>query len=1317
MKLNPVDADKVAQTNGDYTVNSAFNKLIDYIKLDVEKGDMQMFVEAMTDFKNRDEWAARHKQILDDFDNNKQAYIKSALDAFDQKRVSDEMLNELYENGLFFDLKELDALLEEGVMPDEIFNINDNSIASEEQLKQAQEIIGKYVSKLKNLNLISSDKGFSLLNKRRTDDTRTTSEIMESYGLTYDSEIDLSSSEGLDFLAAMMDAQMTTQADDVILVHFMESNYPLTIKFSEQQDRPIDIEDNVITIDLRYAGSEYNGTEFTGFEQLVVRAISQKIIYDNVSAGEYGPLLQQIMSEVKEYLKERIPVNAIPFLNNPEAFLVEVLNNAELQLMLKDMNLSTALDNTPAWDDLSAAIGITLQEQFNGKALQKILGVAKEVLEPKTNADTGASVQSVPVSETVVAGDQASDDQSMAEDQAVEPEAQGEETSQEDQVSRLKDELQSAYRELQQINAEKESAGFLRKRSLNRKALSVGVKINKLLDQIQELETEMEDQVNEYAPYTSPTAQPLPAYSNNATTDVFGNELMTPQTPWKEMAPELKEELVAAYTEGERSSKTIDRATLTELLNDLQTDPELQAIVKKYNDDLTSESEKRFNEDAMLKLKQQRASRQRMPKKGSKQKRTFTSLEHLSRMFKNEPVEVSLLTEEEATDILRKINETRNTAIPYTTADIVAYIQEKKLTAEIKKQKKTFRKQGKERIERMARERKIKENLNTVIGEIRTKTVTVDGKTMKLKMAVSMDLLGYLAQRHSKVFASDNFQEEFDRLMDQVFQTTGEIKKYLSEIDFTTTSPETVFVSYMAAGTLYPDAVKAFNTALMKADIPLVIKSNRRSGTVSYKLTNVKRKLSAEKAKPKAKQQRDYETLGDYLDSGLSSDLTDLTKKVLLARIIRDKGLSQALVDKYAANNYKADSRKSFIKPKGLLSFDSVDTYLGDYLISNEGGFLSPEDVRFVGDEAVFLDLLTRYSTVNKMLEGVAKEAKEYLQSLNEEETGDLPQGSQDESDFVDFVDYLNSAEGSTYVGEMLRQEDEYYRSVEYKIENGLYNGSYETLSPEQKLLYNKAVTQELYDQSEISLQQALTEMNALEAELVELQRSSAYQTKDQDALDRETEINETLAFYQDLIAGLTKDATVETKSFDDLLGEPTAIAKESAVVMNMIPRGAKSYEIVAVASRLLKESGASFERVVSARLLGQGFNVNESQKISLDRAFNNAVSRMIGQNPYVIMAGVPYRMSGVSGTSIKMVDMSGSEKTFTLNEIERDFEKMGVPGDIIPTSVVNPVVNVNQIPYIKETYLQILNTFDSAQISDEESVIRSLKDHLKTCT
>lgn len=1274
LNLNSIDLEKVKDGSVDQ-VSKTFDKILDYVILNEEKGNYESFIDALSSFEQRDRYAEMKKEFYKEFDSNKEYHINSALKAFEEKQVSDEMLNELYSNGLFFNLTELDDLLSSGEMPEEIYDVVSGKLADKEQRIKAQTILKQYVSKLKNLELLEKDSMTSdKIGRRYVSDNRIVQDLINQFP-QIETPFNLSSIEGELFIESLFNSPYLTGVDELLLSKFIPSLSDYTLNFVTDLDAPIEITDTEITIDLRYASSEYVASKNISFESLLTRAFTQ--VYVSKLTSSNLTIVNQAMLEIKELLKSKLVVSELPFLNDPISFINEALNNSGFQKLLSDITLSTTFDSQlGTWEELHSELTSLLKLEFEGKALSKVLNIIDQVFEGSLTEE--------------------SSDLNEVETAIENPEFEPEQTSP-DKTTSLQQKQSSLYAELIEVNKSLSSPNLKRreKKRLQQKQISIGVELNKIQDQL--------DLVNENPALVSEvkfSKSELPTFDYTPMYDSFDNLMVQSSTSWKDLPIELK--TLFAKIHSQKSVELLTREDVIEIISEMQENPIFLEHISEYNQKITAASEKEFNANAISKNRlavKERVEKEKSRKR-NKPRKEFTSLENIQRMIPD--VDLSILSEKEATQLLKQFTETKNTLTPFSVSDIISYVNDKKNKQSLRSEKKN-----------LARQQIARKNSESLpIGKVRIPQ-QVGNTTRYVKVVINDSVISYLQYRYPNSFfikSSEDFKKDiYDKLLDY-YNESENLKQYLKGVT-DLENPVNIFTDLLISKRLTPKAAELLNKKYAELNIPYAVKKTT-SKEYGFKLVYVKRKASTIKRAPLTPVQRNLEVIYDYLNMSPSFS-SDLTKRALIAFAFSNKKLSPGLVSLIGNGNYAASSRKAFVSDSGIDSRDAfAETATADFTVDDfsNTGFVYPDQVAELQD--YLDDLLIEYSTPSKLIKGVSDEIRLMFDSVsndNFEVTG--PQS-------YDLLDYFSTEEGQQDLTDQLNLQSSYYNTLEFQIETGQYKGLYSELTDSQKALYDLAASNGVYNEA-YSLDYLLNELNNTKRKLVDLRRSEAYINGNQESINNEFELLADISNYETLIESLTETEILDSPiSPDSFIIEKTEMDLEIERISKQLPINYDSFKLVEVLTNVLdKQNPSLFTAIAVLKLTYNSYNISESQeKLLVNKVLQKINLPFNKQQPLLIKNEI-HILQSINKTEVVLKKLDGELVKLTLPYFANSFVKTLTSGETLDNSGVDPIVSLGEIAYIKTSFLDILNNFDTIQFeSNESTLIDKINEHLKTC-
>jgi len=315
-------------------LKAGYDKIFDYHNLEIESEYLNQYADILNTTSGGDKWRTARAELLKKLEQNKEQYIKDALEEFDKRQVSDEMLTKLKEAGVFFDLNELDELINNGVMPSEIYNLATDEIvpATTEQYNAAVDIIKSYYKKLTGKKIKGSAK--NKFGRKYANDKRTLSKLLSDYSIKMGGVIDFSK-KGSAFIDKLLNSDKITPIDKEILLAIKDSN--AKIKFVNNNPLPVTVNNGVYEVDLRYAAADYEGSSFS-FENLILTALVQNQVFENLKTNDdlYHTARRAMEQAKAEFLKQYpgADISQIDAFSKVEVFLSEALNDPFFQQIL-----------------------------------------------------------------------------------------------------------------------------------------------------------------------------------------------------------------------------------------------------------------------------------------------------------------------------------------------------------------------------------------------------------------------------------------------------------------------------------------------------------------------------------------------------------------------------------------------------------------------------------------------------------------------------------------------------------------------------------------------------------------------------------------------------------------------------------------------------------------------------------------------------------------------------------------------------------------------------------------------------------------------
>ena len=377
---------EVANENAQEEISrKQFDQIFDFIMLEKQQGEFIKHGKTLLTDSGGAEFVNSNKDMLTRLEENKKEHIKNSLIEFSKLQTSNEMLKELYDAGVFFDMRYLDDLLSNRVMPSELIDLVTNETANAEKTKLATEIVSKYIKRLTGKPLIKSGIKKNSQGRKLKQDKRTVAGILRQYGIKLNSNINLSSKAGLKLInrLAAQDNKFLTPLDREILLKVVEQE--ATIRFVDDQTLPIQIDEaGIISIDVRFAGEDYANSAFS-IENLMVTALTQnKILNDLIEDDDLFLQARDAMRQAKKYYARLYPkenVDEILAFNSVDVFLSEALNDIGFQALLQTIEDKIQPTKKSLWSSLKTGSESIIEKKFENKLVNRVFNIAAKAID------------------------------------------------------------------------------------------------------------------------------------------------------------------------------------------------------------------------------------------------------------------------------------------------------------------------------------------------------------------------------------------------------------------------------------------------------------------------------------------------------------------------------------------------------------------------------------------------------------------------------------------------------------------------------------------------------------------------------------------------------------------------------------------------------------------------------------------------------------------------------------------------------------------------------------------------------------------------
>jgi len=274
----------LGKVNGEYintqSMETTFREMIDYHLLKDRSFKANDAVNGLLDPQNFKRRFDRIKELRYQVYQNRKAEIKKSLEEYLKMIDTNDMLNDLYEAGMFFDVKDLVALKEEGKIPDVFYYVNEQSDsklevpADSDDYEKAIEVLKKYVPVISNIDIgkVMSDPYTQVGRSKLKNDKRTYSDYAKQFG--FDVNAPETKVPLIQVLDAISKSQYATSREKELAKKLMEiADKKETVSFVNNSTQPGSYSETTQTvIDARWSSNDYKqGLEGAALEQVILK--------------------------------------------------------------------------------------------------------------------------------------------------------------------------------------------------------------------------------------------------------------------------------------------------------------------------------------------------------------------------------------------------------------------------------------------------------------------------------------------------------------------------------------------------------------------------------------------------------------------------------------------------------------------------------------------------------------------------------------------------------------------------------------------------------------------------------------------------------------------------------------------------------------------------------------------------------------------------------------------------------------------------------------------------------------------------------------
>jgi hypothetical protein len=374
----------LAESNNDIIdedqLQQAFAAILDYYDLDSDARSAAEFVNRLIDPEYFATMSQRIKTAIEESQKIAKAKVKEMSEKFMEMHINNMFINELQNMNVFFDPKDVDALVDKNRIPDSFYDATTlkQILPNDERYQKIIELVDKLEQltgkTATNKPITGANVPMGKFSPRRdTNDNRTIADLAKELGFDPKTGGEVELKKLLDFI-------INSSESSIVAKKLAQRLRPLvgdrkaTIKLDHTNYNTYDPVNGLI-IDPRYSTFEYQGGN-VNFEYSLINGITTMMISESSTNAEFNTAINNLIAEFKNALDNGNLDNSLKSLglegammpvDSIESFVTEALTNPAFQQLLE--LVKTEKKTTTLWEDFVEAVR---------QVLRSILGVSNE---------------------------------------------------------------------------------------------------------------------------------------------------------------------------------------------------------------------------------------------------------------------------------------------------------------------------------------------------------------------------------------------------------------------------------------------------------------------------------------------------------------------------------------------------------------------------------------------------------------------------------------------------------------------------------------------------------------------------------------------------------------------------------------------------------------------------------------------------------------------------------------------------------------------------------------------------------------------------
>ena len=295
-------------------LDASFEALADSHLLTARAGGLNRAVNILSDPKNFLSMVDRKNARIKVLHDNREIEIRRSLEEFRKLAEQNEMLNRLYDEGMFFDPKDLALLESEGKMPVNFYYADTTDghkmgevLKTSADYAKAIGIVTKGMKAkgidVEDIIIMEEDaNAYSPTSRRKSPgDTRTYQDFVKQFGFhpeNESSEVPLA-----DVMQAIIDSKYATEHEIALAEQLLKKADPKeTIKFSRKEKVPGAYTSTGAVVDPRYSADEYHqGRTGHPIEHIILHTEIQRRVFEATKGdNDFKKNMAQLWAEARQ---------------------------------------------------------------------------------------------------------------------------------------------------------------------------------------------------------------------------------------------------------------------------------------------------------------------------------------------------------------------------------------------------------------------------------------------------------------------------------------------------------------------------------------------------------------------------------------------------------------------------------------------------------------------------------------------------------------------------------------------------------------------------------------------------------------------------------------------------------------------------------------------------------------------------------------------------------------------------------------------------------------------------------------------------------